>query len=84
VASCCGACHANCAGQASCRAAFSRPPTGLLGLLPAAEIMEAEGIPIDQQRLICEGKQLWDDHTLEDHNIQSGAVVHLVLRLTGD
>ncbi|USP77801.1 neural precursor cell expressed [Curvularia clavata] len=46
-------------------------------------VEEKEGIPPAQQRLIYGGKQMSDDKTAADYQLEGGATLHLVLALRG-
>jgi len=45
------------------------------------QIYEKDGIPPDQQRIIYGGKQLVNDKTINDYNIQPGNTLHIMLAL---
>eukprot|EP00019_Armaparvus_languidus_P003290 CAMPEP_0168596458 /NCGR_PEP_ID=MMETSP0420-20121227/10032_1 /TAXON_ID=498008 /ORGANISM="Pessonella sp." /LENGTH=77 /DNA_ID=CAMNT_0008633025 /DNA_START=64 /DNA_END=297 /DNA_ORIENTATION=- len=46
-------------------------------------VYEKEGIPPPQQRLIFGGKQMVDEKSAAEYNIEAGSVLHLVLALRG-
>ncbi|AES99122.2 putative E3 ubiquitin-protein ligase SIN [Medicago truncatula] len=48
------------------------------------KILDKEGIPMHEQRLIIDdGKQLEDNLTLANYNIQENSTIHLLIRLHG-
>ncbi|XP_072964625.1 uncharacterized protein [Typha angustifolia] len=44
------------------------------------KIVDATGVPVDQQRLIFRGKVLKDDHLLSEYHVEDGHTLHLVAR----
>ncbi|KAL6661914.1 hypothetical protein ACP70R_001298 [Stipagrostis hirtigluma subsp. patula] len=44
------------------------------------KILEATGVPLDQQRLIFRGRVLKDDHLLSEYHLEDGYTLHLVAR----
>lgn len=51
-------------------------------------VEEVEGLPLDQQRLICNhglfgGLQMEDKKTAQDYNLEEGCLIYLLLRLRG-
>lgn len=47
------------------------------------KIQEADQIPLDQQRLVYNGKQLEDERTLDYYNIIKDTIIHIILRIRG-
>lgn len=58
------------------------PAAGTVAHIMGA-IQDKEGIPPDQQRLVYAGNRLCPYDRLDQIQLTSGAVVHLVLRLSG-
>ncbi|XP_052413151.1 uncharacterized protein LOC127958353 [Carassius gibelio] len=48
-----------------------------------AKIYRKERVPMDQQRLIFNGRQLESGRKLQEYDISSGSSIHMTLRLRG-
>ena len=48
-----------------------------------SKIMVKTGFPVDEQRIVFNGKNLEDDRTVRDYNIQHESILNLVLRVPG-
>jgi ubiquitin len=48
------------------------------------KILYKDGTPVHNQRLVFDDKQLEDNLTLANYNIQEKSTIHLVLRLIGN
>ena len=46
-------------------------------------IMVKKGFPVDEQRIVYNGRKLEDDRTVSDYNIQNKSTLNLVLRVPG-
>eukprot|EP01047_Picozoa_sp_COSAG01_P033389 COSAG01_NODE_2454_length_7673_cov_68.907314_2_plen_1063_part_00 len=48
------------------------------------QIQDKERIPLDQQNLVYRGRELKDQRTLAEYNIEKESTLHMVLRLRGE
>lgn len=48
-----------------------------------AKVFKKERVPVEQQRLIHEGRQMSDGKRLEEYNVRSESTIFLTLRLRG-
>jgi hypothetical protein len=53
------------------------------GLMIKKKIGQVQGIPVDQLRVIFQGKQIGNKETVKELGIHIGATLHIVLRLGG-
>lgn len=47
------------------------------------KIQDKEGIPVDEQRLLLNGKQLECDRTVKSYDVQKGSTLHVAARIRG-
>lgn len=57
---------------------FEVEPTSCIKVIKTM-IQDKDGIPLDQQRLIFDGKALQEDKTIADCNIQNGSIIKLAI-----
>ena len=48
-----------------------------------AKVHDKEGVPPEDQRLLYCGRQLEDEYTIDDYQIENNSTLHLVMRLRG-
>ena len=46
-------------------------------------IYNTDGYPPDQQRLVFNGREMYEERTMEDYCVSDSSVIHLILRLRG-
>ena len=47
------------------------------------KLLETQGIPVDQQRLIYNGRTMSEERRVIDYKLTSSSILHLVLALRG-
>jgi hypothetical protein len=62
--------------------AFDVAPSDTLQSLKQ-KIMDRQGVPVSQQRLVFGAKQLADTRTMRDYGITDSSIIHLIMRMLG-
>jgi len=47
------------------------------------KILQKEGLPVNEQRLVFGGKQLADDTSVQDSGLQENSTAHIIMKLKG-
>ena len=69
--------------RAANRISLGRVHARLISAHPRVHLLSACSNPSPPRRLIFAGKQMNDDKTAKEYNIEGGSVLHLVLALRG-